>query len=208
MKLQLKQINKDLFSATFEIIENEKTIGNISLEGHFGSMETTLNGKIYDHHFFLKYNVSSKEKFRMYDILENNIRVGEVYQTIFKNNIFSKYEYIKCVYENSEYCSYSIGLENKAVNCIYLGNKQVAQIEKDGTVYNDLHEFVIYAKDKQNLLIGLIVSCYMYINTCYKPGIKTKQSVVKNYSKTTNKNLLTKYNPNWIDTLKEENNEK
>ena len=192
MKLLLRQIDKDLFSATFEINEDTKTIGNVFLEGHLGTMEVSLSGQIYNNKFFLKYDGSSREKFRMYDILVNDNVVGEVYQTIFKKNIFSKYEYIKCVYENNEYCAYEIGLGNKAVNCIYLENKQIVQIEKDGTVYNDLHEFLIYAKDKQDLLIGLIVSCYMYINACYKPGIKVQKSVVKNYSKTTNKDLLAK----------------
>lgn len=34
MKVLLKQINKELFSASFEIIENDKVIGTMTLKGN------------------------------------------------------------------------------------------------------------------------------------------------------------------------------
>lgn len=197
MNILLKQIDKQLYGASFEIIEKNENIGTISLEGKLGSMEAYLNGKFNDVEFQFKYNSSSGKKFRIYDILEGNNKVGEIYQTRFKKNIFSSYDYVKCIYKDKEYNSYAIGLGDKGVNCIYLNDIQIAQIEKDGTIYNDLHNFDIYSKNKDDLYLALLISCYLYINSCYKSGVKVKESVAKNYSKTTNKDLLEKYDFEW-----------
>lgn len=43
----------------------------------------------------------------------------------------------------------------------------------------------------------------MNVNACYKPGVKAIESVKKNYSKTTNKDLISKYNSEWINKVKE-----
>lgn len=41
----------------------------------------------------------------------------------------------------------------------------------------------------------------MYIIAGFKPGIKVKQSVVKYYNRTINKELNSKYNPEWIKDI-------
>jgi len=207
MKLILKQKNKELFGANFEIIENENIVGYISLKGKVGTMEVSLDGNLYDRYFKLnclnEFKTGNSKKFRPYNILENENIIGQIYETEFKKNIFSKYSYDKCFYKEQEYNLYSIGLGEKAINVLYKDNTQIAQIEKDGTIYNDLHNYDIYSIDKENTFISVLMSCYMYIITCYKPGVKITESVKKVYSKTTNKDLVSKYDPNWIKNLKE-----
>lgn len=207
MQLLLKQKDKDLFSGNFEIIENEQVVGNISFNGKLSSMEVELNGILFGKDFSLKcvneILTGSNKKFRPYNIIENNNIVGEVYQTEYKKHIFSKYDYIKCFYNQKEYNLYSIGLGEKGVCSLYYNEEQIAQIEKDGIVYNDLHDYDIYSIDENSAFIAILVSCYMYVMACYKAGVKVKESVEKNYSKTTNKDLISKYNPDWINRVKE-----
>ena len=127
--------------------------------------------------------------------------MGELYQTEFKKNIFSKYYYYKSIYNNKEYNSYNIGLGNKSVNCIYLDDTQIAQIEKESVVYNDLHHFEIYVSDTSYSLLSILITCYKYITSYFKPGVKVKKSVTKSFQKTTNKDLRAKYNPEWKEKM-------
>ena len=207
MRLILKQKNKELFGAEFEIVENNNIVGYISLKGKVGTMEISLDGNLYDRYFKLnclnEFKTGNSKKFRPYNILENKNIIGQIYETEFKKNIFSKYSYDKCFYKEQEYNLYSIGLGEKGVNVLYKDNIQIAQIEKDGTIYNDLHNYDIYSIDIESTYISVLMSCYMYIIACYKPGVKITESVKKVYSKTTNKDLILKYDPNWIKNLKE-----
>ncbi len=79
---------------------------------------------------------------------------------------------------------------------------QVAQIDTEQIIYNDLHNYKIYVKNDNYSLISIIIACYMYINAGFKPGVEVKESVTKYYNKTTNKELNLKYNPNWINEIK------
>lgn len=205
MKLILKQIEKDLFSANFEILQDNNIVGNVSLKGELVTNEACLVGTLYGKTFELncvsKFFAGSNEKFRPYNILENNDVVGEIYQTEFKKNIFSKYEYDKCIYNQKEYNLYSVGLGEKIVDMLYQDNIQIAQIEKEGTIYNDLHVYDIYSINEDSAFIAVLFSCYMYVIACYKAGEKVVQSVKKTYNKTLNKELIAKYNPDWTQKL-------
>ena len=207
MQLLLKQQSKDLFNGKFDILSKNEVVGTISFEGKLGSIEANFVGIIFGKDFSLKCEneilTGTNKKFRPYNIIVSDNIIGEVYQTEYKKNIFSKYDYIKCLYNQKEYNLYSIGLGEKGVCSLYCNEEQVAQIEKDGIVYNDLHNYDIYSIDENSALIAVLMSCYMYVMACYKPGVKVTESVKKNYSKTTNKELISKYNPEWINGVKD-----
>ena len=207
MQLLLKQQSKDLFNGKFDILSKNEVVGTISFEGKLGSVEANFIGTLFGKEFSLncvnEILTGSNKKFRPYNIIENNAIVGEVYQTERKKNIFSKYDYIKCFYNQKEYNLYSIGLGEKGVCSLYCNEEQIAEINKDGIIYNDLHNYDIYSIDQNSALIAVLMSCYMYVMACYKPGVKVTESVKKNYSKTTNKELISKYNPEWINKVKD-----
>lgn len=208
MQLLLKQQSKDLFNGKFDILSKNEVVGSVSFEGKLGSIEANFIGTLFDKDFSLKcvseVLTGSNKKFRPYNIIVNNNIFGEVYQTEHKKNIFSKYDYIKCFYNQKEYNLYSVGLGERGVSSLYSNEEQIAQIEKDGIVYNDLHNYDIYSIDDNSAFVAVLMSCYMYVMACYKPAVKVTESVKKNYSKTTNKELISKYDPNWIKRLEEE----
>ena len=51
MKYLLKQVSKELFSAKFEILNNNSLIGELNLKGHLGTNEVKLIGKIFNKEF-------------------------------------------------------------------------------------------------------------------------------------------------------------
>ena len=73
MKVLVKQINKELFEANFDIIENDEVIGNLNLKGNLGTPEVKLTGKLYDKEFNMERTKQTREKFRPYSISENNV---------------------------------------------------------------------------------------------------------------------------------------
>lgn len=201
-KILLKQKSKEIYSAEFEILENDSVIGQAFINGKIGSMEAIVDGTFNDKSFQLKFAnkilTGSNKKFRPYNIIENENITGEIFQTAFKKNFFSKYEYIKCNYNEEEFKLYSIGLGSKSVCVIYKNDIQISQIEFSNVIYNDLHDYTIYIKNDDNIFISILLNYYLYVVGKFKPGVKVTKSVVKYYQKDSNKDLISKYNPDWI----------
>lgn len=208
MIINIRQKEKEMFEAKFEIVSNDKILGSINAKGKLGSMEVFLNGIYNNISFELKCDGSSlyktkNNKFRPYQVIVSGNNVGKVYQKDKKTGIFSKYSYNELNYNGKVYKEYGIGLGRESKNPIYLDEKQIAQIDEDTIIYNDLYNYKIYIKNDNYSLLSIIFVCYMYINAGFKSGLKTKKSVVKYYNKTTNKELNSKYNHYWINEIKE-----
>lgn len=202
-KILLKQKNKEMYSAEFEILENDIVIGQVFIKGKLGSMEAIIDGTFHNKNFSLKFAnkilAGSSKKFRPYNIIENENITGEIFQTVFRKNLFSKYEYIKCNYNEEEFKLYSIGFGDKSVCAIYKNDIQISQIEFSNVIYNELYDYTIYIKDDDNAFISILLNFYLYIVGRFQPGIKVIKSVVKYYQKDFNKDLIAKYNPDWIN---------
>lgn len=201
-KILLKQKNKEMYSAEFEILENDSVVGQVFINGKVGSIDAIVDGTFHNKNFSLKFAnkvlPGSNKKFRPYNIIENKNITGETFQTVFKKNFFSKYEYIKCNYNEEEFKFYSIGFGDKQVCVIHKNDIQISQIEFSNAIYNDLHDYTIYIKDDDNTFISILLTCYLYVIGKFKPGVKVTKSVVKYYQKDSNKDLISKYDPDWI----------
>lgn len=207
MILELVQKNKDLFAAQFVIKRAAEQIGEASLQGRMGSMEAAIRGTFYNIDFemtFDRRNALGKKMFRPYLLKQGGMEVGSVYQTIHKEGMFKSYEYHHMVKDGMLYDLFPIGFGDEGGKCpIYLDCEQIAQVEKDCVVYNDLHNYRIFAADENAAFIAVLFCMYMYVNACYRPGEKAVSSKVKSVSVTTNKLLKEKYNPYFKDGIAE-----
>ena len=88
MKVLVKQINKELFEANFDIIENDEVIGNLNLKGHLGTPEVKLTGKLYDKEF----NMEEEEKRKEYH--DEILKTWGITQSVFQ------WGYIKSEYDS------------------------------------------------------------------------------------------------------------
>lgn len=206
MVLDVMQVSKDLFSASFVIKHENTQIGNFSLQGRLGSMEAEIQGTIHEQFFKMSYgkkdDLDVAHPFRPYLIYKGNIPDGTVYQTKFNGGFFKKFDYHQMNLNGMIFDLFPIGFGNEGSKSpIYNGNKQIAQIEKDCIVYNDLHNYRIFAEDSFASQVAIFFCIYMFVNAGYKPGEKAISSKVKIVSNTTNKLLKEKYNPDFIKKI-------
>lgn len=206
MILTVKETNKELYSAKFEILHQDTVVGNIDFKGKMGSMEGEFEINFNNNKLKLIFNTKGifnhEKMFRPYLIINDEQEEGEVYQTKYKAGFLNSYEYIKMIYKEKEYNMYSIGLGKEGIKSpIYANHIEIAQIEKENVVYDDLHSYDIYAIDEFSALISVILCSYMFVNGCYKPGQKVTNSVVKSVNISTNKLLKEKYNPDFKNKI-------
>lgn len=208
MILDVIQVSNELFSANFIINRGSKQTGSFFLQGRLGSMEAVICGNFGKRLFEMKYgstdDLGIKYPFRPYIISENNIEHGTIYQTKYNGGLFNKFDYHQMKNNGLTFDLFPIGFGKEGSKSpIYVENKQIAQIEKECTVYNDLHNYRIYAKDDCSAYIAILFVVYMYINGGYKAGEKALSSTVKVVSTTTNKILKGKYNPDFKNSIEE-----
>lgn len=204
MIIELKQKNKELFEANFEILQNNNQIGNINIKGKLGSMEVKATGVFSNQELELNYKGERNGQYRPYNITIDKKEIGEIYQCNKKTGLFSSYDYIELLYNSKKYIEYSIGLGKEGGKLpIYLNDEQIAQIDTEAIIYDDLYNYKLYIMNNENALIAIIIACYNYINACFEPGVKQEKSIYKNYSKTFDKYLISKYNSDWIKNVKE-----
>lgn len=92
----------------------------------------------------------------------------------------------------------------KGQSCRYtVKNIQVAQIEKDCVVYDGLHNYRAYIKQDDLVDVVVWLCAYLYVTGMYTPGEKIIRGKTKTVSTTTNRFLKEKYNPEFINSVKE-----
>lgn len=203
MYIELVQKNKELFTADFDIVENQSIVGSLALQGKLGSLDAKIIIQYRGSEMSLTpgvrdFDILAKKPFRPYTIALNGNDKGVICQTEIKTGMFSKIEFHQIEMSGQIYEMYPIGFGDKgSKNPIYMGCEQCGLIEKDCEVVNDLHNYKITCVDENSATIGLLFSSYMYVNSAFKPGVAVTKSTHKVISKSTNKTLLQKYNPSF-----------
>lgn len=210
MILRIEQIQKELFSAEFRIFHSDEIVGNIFVQGKLGSMETKIKVQFFEKNYEMEYagGIFKEKKlpdksgkaYRTYEIRDMLRQiVGEVSQIDKKEGWLSTISFFELLFGKQKYCLYPIGFGSEGgKHPVYCENIQIAQVEKPGEIYNDLHNYKIFAVDQKAAEISVLFSAYMYINANFKPGEKASKSYVKYTSITTNKILKEKYHPDFV----------
>lgn len=209
MILDIIQTSKELVTADFIVKHGEKQVGSFSLKGSFHSMEADIKGVLYNRAVFFMTRhkaVKSKEKehFRPYSILECGKESGLIFQAERKISLFKGYGYYEMNCYGNTYTMYAIGMGSAGAKFpIYCENTQVAQIEKDCVVYDGLHNYRVYIKQDNLVDVVVWLCAYLYVTGQYTPGEKIIRGKTKAVSTTTNGFLKEKYNPEFINSVKE-----
>lgn len=212
MILRIEQIEKELFTASFIIWRDTVRMGNMEVKGKLGSMEADISIDLFGKTYELSYAGGliksaplpdkAGKAFRPYQIGGNDGSAGKVYQVDRKESFFSIISFFEMVMESCKYTMYPIGFGREGgKHPVYCGDRQIAQIEKSGEIYNDLHHYSIYALDQTAAELAVLFCAYMYVNANFKPGEKATKSVVKYTSVTTNKTLKSKYDPSFKERI-------
>lgn len=205
---------KSGFSVLFEINSNNTVIANAYLNNNIvfgGTWDYCENGT-------LKYRLVYKPLSQLSNIMKNakdkvfvsydiqNEReevIGSVCQRQIGGNIFKRYEYFELKINNVSYQLYAVGMGKEGYKFpIYIDEEQVALIEKDNTIYNNLDSYKICAIDFSSNEVSCLYSLYIDALMFGNRGEKVLKSASISYNLTTNKVLKSKYNPQFKEFIK------
>lgn len=206
MILDVIQVSKELFSASFVIKRGLYEIGSFSLKGNIVSMEANITLNILGRQSELIFNrkIQCKQMFRPYCVIECGFEVGKVFMAAKKISFFKRYDFRQLNYSDSVFLMYAVGLGKEGYKFpIYNENEQIAQIEKGCVVYNDLHNYKVYIKDEDCLNAVIYLCAYNYVTGPYEPGKKTISGKETTVYITTNKLIKEKYNPEFTKYIEE-----
>lgn len=210
----LVQTESSFFSASFELRKDSAVIASAHLKNSIavdGAIEIIM-ADTGTYTMRLRYskelgNIAKNDEDKIhipYEIYDADQRVvGDIAQKQIKRGIFNRFEYFEMNDKTGTYQLYAIGLGKEGNKFpVYKDDIQIALIEKDCIVYNNLDEYRIYAIDEGisfvTFVFGLYIDVLMYGNR----GEKMKESVQKTYNLTTNKELRSKYDPTFIERCK------
>ena len=108
------------------------------------------------------------------------------------------YSFHEMTINSNTYRMYTVGLGKEGLKYpIYCNDTQIALMGKDAVVVNNLDKYDIYAHDRQGAEIAVLFGLYIDITAAANRGTAVTESVRKVYSITTNKELKSKYNPDF-----------
>lgn len=209
MIIDIEQTSKELFTATFNIIYNHGIIGGLRVQGSNHSMEADVEGSIWNKSFSISYGKVKEceidKVFRPYILSENGKLFAALGQTKTKLGIFKSIDFHQLkLSDGSELNAYPIAMgEDGCKTPIYNSDVQIAQIENPSTIYNDMHNYKIFAIDENAAKFATYLAVYMYIQTGFKPGEKHIESKVTYYGVEKDKAVLEKYNPDFCTKINE-----
>lgn len=132
--------------------------------------------------------------YSLFDKMRN--RCGEICRK--KTKSFGGYFYYEVELNKHIYTAYEIGLGKEGIKIpIYRGEKQIALIQKDCMVRNNLDEYEIIFGDLEMALVATVFVIYydcLNHNNPFEAVVDKKET---KYLYTMNKELNSKYDPNW-----------
>ena len=206
-------INKSVLGPFYmeaELSHSQQYIGSITLEGKINSRDCVITAVVNNNVLVMDKEYNIQKGYRPYRIMKDGIQIGTISQKTSKEGtLLRKYDYTCLCINNMVFNMYLINLGKKGSEMLIyleekyiekngrnfkLAEKQVAEIsinEKSNLIYTDA----------KYLLPSVISYAYTYLVKSYTPGVNNPKE--NNNSKTTNKLLLKKYDPdfkkNYID---------
>lgn len=139
-----------------------------------------------------------------FKILEDGKKIGFLVGATQKDGrLFGGYPYYQIDYRENAYEAYAVGLGKGGIFlCLYRDGRLLATVEKDQVVYNYQDTYTLYVDHEEDFPLTALAVLY-YDLTCY--GDLTELSVrsVKKYVlNTVQKELLAKYDPDFIPRIR------
>lgn len=201
-------------SAKYEVRKGNSVIGFAELRNNFihgGTFVFDILGRTYEMVYEPLQQIGSwlrraKEKTDVpYTVHENGELFGRISIKRSNGGLLKRYEYYSLETRSEAYDMYEIGLGKDGLKYpIYCGERQIALIEKDVTVYNNLDFYHISTSDDNAAIIATIFGMYLDASSYAHRGEFVKKSVETTYYLTTNSELKAKYDKNFVSSINRE----
>lgn len=127
---------------------------------------------------------------------------GELSGRTSSGGLFSRFDYDGLCVGNTEYEMFEVGLGKAGIAYpIYRNGTMVAEIDKSGTVYNNLDCYQVYAVDESALKNTVLLCLYLDARSFANRGEIMKSSVETLFYLTTNKKLKAKYDSSFKEKV-------
>lgn len=121
----------------------------------------------------------------------------------FAGKFLSGYRYVQITFYSEVFNCYVVGMGKEGTFvCIYSGDEQIAMIEKSTVVYDNRDFYRIYIKDNKHMEIVCLFATYYDHSTASNYNQAAIKSKKINYYYTLNKELKSKYNPQFKELCK------
>lgn len=168
------------------------------------------NDTIYHLSYDLKERISSvskkyKDKSHIpYKITDSKSELcGTVCYRMSEGFFLFRYSYYELSINNKTYNIYAIGLGKGGMKYpVYANSRQIALIEKECLVKDNLDKYTIYSVDESSNWIAWIFCSYLDMISYANRGEIAVKSNKISYTITTNKSLKSKYNPDFKNHIK------
>jgi hypothetical protein len=214
MYIAVTQIEKELGTAHFVISDERNNVGTFDVHGGIGlapvvgvlSMhETTTTVRPLMGWLGLQYR-SSKHfglMFKPARIEASEVGVGTAYQKFVrygKEEVPITHIRLGDRHWQLYFCSLggNMGIKWSLYEMIDEDEKQIAEIDSDSVIYNDLHNFRIFAETGEALRIALWAVSYIYLCNIYDARNRGIGSITKIDARS-NEFLMSKYNPGFVE---------
>lgn len=199
MIFDIVQVEKTLFDASFKIIKDGESIGAIRVHGKLNSNYGFINGIFNDIKFSLRH-MSNDNTFLNpgipFGVSVDKTGPGLIRSTTIGSKLFNRFNVQQLELDGLVYDTYSVGMGKEGnKKCIYQEDKQIALVESDSVVYDELYNFHVFAENERAALVSILTTIYTYTKSFFKQGELALSSISRNYALSLNKKLKEKYDP-------------
>ena len=199
MILRIEQTSKKAYKAEFRVLSEGHIVGSAVFTGRMASMEGIWNINIMGRQFGMERTRKVSEKsFRPYALSISGSPCGNVYLTEYKTGFFKPVvSHYRLNINGHKTDLFPVECGDIVNYPVYYMDKQIALVEKQLTVYDDLHVFDVFALDENSAISAVLICFYMYSLAFYKAGEVPIKTVSKAYFVCKEKELLAKYDPDF-----------
>ena len=195
-------------SAQYSVIIDGRSVFRIEVPAvSLGKLASVCDesGHLYDITWDIHENKNmfafrtEKRKFHVYritDIPNSNV-FGTVYRT--RTKAIGGYSYYVIDTLSDVFQMYEIGLGKSGIKLpVFRGEDKIALLEKDVIIENNLDTYSVTYTTSESFIISILFGIYYDYHRFGNRGEYVANSTKRYYLYTTNKQLKSKYNDNWI----------
>lgn len=200
-------------SASYQALQNEELLYSAEIPLNFLGLKSILyknNRTLYSLSFDMIGSLSNVIKTRKsernlpYNILdENGEAVGDI--CLKRTKFFMGYSFFELRLKHTIYYIYQVGCGKKGIKItIYIGDNQIALIEKGTVTYDNKDIYEITSIDEYSAEIAVLFNIYYDFTRYGNSGEYVSKSKEISYVYTLNKELKSKYNPEFKSSYSSE----
>lgn len=187
------------FNAEGKVLGTAELKNNVTFGGSYRIVscgrECTLSYDVKERLLGFGKNKADKKRvpYKILDVFGDSC--GAIYEKRTDGFFFNRYNYYDVDLDGKTYTMYIVGLGNEGTKYpVYLGKKQVALIEKEVIIHDNLDHYTVYTIDDSFNFLAYLICLYVDARFYGNRGEVSPNKMEKSVTITYNKKVKRKYN--------------